>query len=136
MALFLSVFLLFSGTVFSCNKYSCLQHSLTHIKPCLPLKLFSFSSLIFFLFIFHPFTNSALSFEFQTGRISEGGFHNAFSPFRQTAGHRGCNEILKGPIIFCLSLSLSPLHPSLSEKTATSVRRAQNKYVVHNGERK
>jgi len=34
-------------------------------------------------------------------------FHNAFSPFRQTEGQRGCNEILKRPF-FSFRLSLSP----------------------------
>lgn len=120
--LFLSACLLFFGTVLSCNKYAHPQHSLTHIKPCLPLKLFFF--IIPHFFIFHLFTNSALSFEFQTGRISEGGFHNVLSLFRQTAGQQGSNEILKGPFSFSFFI-LSPLPPSLSVKTATSVERVQ-----------
>lgn len=123
---------LFSGTVFSSNKYTRLQLSLTHIKHCLPLKLFFF--FIPHFFIFHPFTNSALSFEFQTGRISEGGFHNVLSLFRQTAGQWGCNEILKGPFTFCLSLCL-PLPPSLSVHSYLSSKSA-NKHTALNAERK
>lgn len=123
-------FFLFSGTVFSCNKYTRPQRSLTHIKPCLPLKLFFLLHPSFFhLPSFLQQRFEFLSFEFQTGRISEGSFHNALSPFRQTADQRSCNEILKGPFTFCLSLSLLFLHHYLSQKSA-------NKRAPHNGERK
>lgn len=104
-SLTLSIFLGF-GTIFSRKKQS-RPHphkTLSRTYPCFFLHHPSF-------FILHLFTSSALSFEFQTGRISEGGFHNALSPLRQTAGQQGCNEILKGPfpsLSVCLSFCLSP----------------------------
>jgi len=73
--------------------------------------------------------------DFKLGGLVKVVFHNAFSPFRQTEGQRGCNEILKGPFFFLFVYLYLPLPPSLSEKT--SVRRLKKQqHAGQNEERK